>query len=97
MIPPRQRRIRWYGDPAEPEQPDIGDLLVYSREDQPDWFHVVHATAPVRGREVHHLWLTVARHDLAPDGSIPEPVMQAWRTARVFQAEQRKRRHPGYR
>jgi hypothetical protein len=89
------RRIRWYGDPAEHEQPDVGDVLTYTDPvgHRPDWYHLVHDSAPVRGRDVHDLWLMVTRHDFGPDASIPEPIWQAYDAgSRFFRAHRMRRR-----
>jgi hypothetical protein len=70
-------------------------VLSYSDPDghRPDWFHLVHGSSPVRGREAHDLWLMVTRHDFGSDGSIPEPVWQAYDAgSRIFAAERRSRR-----
>lgn len=89
------RRIRWHGDPGEPEQPDAGDVLSYVDPDhvRPDWFELVHYATQVRGGQPHDLWLVVTRHDLSPEGHLPEEVTpQLLReTGRVFPAEKRRR------
>lgn len=93
--PVRTRRIRWYGDPADHEQPDVGDVLSYSDPHgmKPDWFHLVHHAVGVRGKGPHDLWLTVSRHDFGSDSSIPEPIWQAHDSgSRFFSAYRMRRR-----
>jgi hypothetical protein len=73
---PPKRRIRWFGDPHAPEQPDAGDVLTYNKDPHPEWYEIVHFAAQVRGRKRHHLWLVVSRYDLTPGCGIPEEVWQ---------------------
>lgn len=96
MLATPERRIRWYGDSAEAEQPDVGDVLSYSDPDgnRPDWFHLIHGATAVRGGQPHDLWLMVTRHDFDADCAIPEPVWQAYNSGARFFSAVRRRRAP---
>lgn len=65
---------RWRGDPTEAEQPDVGDVVVHVGRDgvyAGGAIYRVLAARGVRGREPHHLMLTVERGhvgDLTPAG-----------------------------
>lgn len=74
---------RWYGNPDEAEQPDVGDVVAHVARSGPDAglyvggpIYRVLAARPIRGREhePHHLMLTVERGDAAdlwPAGGEP--------------------------
>lgn len=71
---------RWHGDPAEEQQPDVGDVLAYVDPEQGYMFvgpvMLVRHARPIRGREhePHELMLTLEEGDMShlqePEGTI---------------------------
>lgn len=88
-----ERRIRWWGNPDDDQQPDAGDVLSYVDRTghKPDWFHLVRHAWHVRGGGPEDLWLMVVRVDFTPEGSLPEDLAAALDTGRCFDAVRRSR------